>query len=346
MIVPPSRRRHTFVLFGPFGAHLETPDADGVERRLAGADAEEVPDPRHPLSQGALARLRSEALERPRVSRLPTALGIVVVSIVCPASVVGAALAARHLRLPPWGTMSVVVGTIALGSAVLVLALPRLVASSLRDRADLLARLLLRLRRCPSCGYPLAADAVADDRRIGCSECGAAWSTEWLGPQVVPGVVGSPRTIFRMLCSSSLQVRRGRRDDAGRPYALPVSLHNSMQCALPGDAVMRRAQWPVLFLLLGFILTIVATILAVIWMAVHRRLGTGAAITIAVVVIALTLAAVFAGERRAGARARAELIRRRICPACRQRLRREAEGLRCSCCDARWNRQRRPRAHR
>lgn len=320
------------------GAKITLRDDAGVERTIATFESEGAPDLTHPETMGALARLRSAATQRHGAPlRNATILTVLLAILIVPGLIFGSIYFARRMLLPPWAMLGTMLTSVLVATGAMITVLPRVSARAAAARADLIADALLRLRRCAACGYPLAADAEPGDGEHRCSECGALWNDKRLGSTVVPDGPPQFKMSFKALLGLSAACRSKLRDDAGRPYGeLPRLTHMNMP-KVPGDRAALRATWP--FTLL-FALGMMSGILLIIVGAILLRGSVAAFLGIGCLAAGIgcaPLAIIWAhqSQKRTGRRA---LLARRICIACRQRLRRDGEMLHCSACDATWRR--------
>jgi hypothetical protein len=320
------------------GGRIMVRDDAGVERAMAKFESDEAPDLTHPVTAGALARLRSAAAMRDRGSvRFATVLTVLAAALIVPSTIFGVVLAARWLRMPPLALVMVLMCGVAVCVGALMFILPRIAAGAVAARADLIADALLRMRRCAACGYPLAADAEPDDGYHTCSECGATWSDRRLGETIAPNGPRDMAVAFRAMLGLSAACRSRRFDDAGRPYADLPQLTHMRSPKMPGDRQVMRATWPlialcgvmvpsgILFLLFGAFL---ARGSVSIWLSVACFVVAAVAAPLAIIWSLVTTRS----------RARLVLFRHRICPACRQRLTRSGAMLHCAACAATWRR--------
>jgi hypothetical protein len=320
------------------GAMLPIRDDAGVERRLLGLDAPSLPDPEHARVQASCARLRVAAALTPREWDIAGTLGVIGGVVVVPILTAGGIMVARLYRMPFWAQGLALVLGIALSGWILARAINWSLSRSMRSRVTLLADAFLAARWCPCCGYPLAGREAQGSDLVACSECGAAWRSERLGAIVVPTGAPRARTAFRAFLHASANARRISHDDGGRPFVPVPAMHPSVALKLPGtEAISSARTWIDLPLALALVaLAAAALVLFIAWMneaiaAVVAGVGIALCVGGGATVIPFGTNLARRAERHA-------LIRRRVCPACRQRLRRSGTTMRCRACDAQWSR--------
>jgi hypothetical protein len=332
MIVP-RRHRRSGVYGAQLGRHLSVRDDAGVERTLNGLDVDDVPSLEEPAVQGALAELRSRVMATRRPVVVSSIVTVVVAALLMPGLAVATVFLVRSAGLVPWQVILAMLAALVVGMAGVFTIVPRISARSLAPRAGAAADFLLRLRRCPACGYPLRADAIPDDGRTACSECGALWNDARLGVRFVPSDPESSPVQFRMTVAASLATRGSTKDAAGRFYAPPSQ---SPTYRLPGDDLLSTVHRRQLALLaLGLASAIAAGVVvahATATGVIPRPVGVTTIVAIVGLVVLLVV------RTSTGIRRRTErtLLDRGICLACRQPLRKDGALLRCGSCPATW----------
>jgi hypothetical protein len=318
------------------GALLPIRDDAFVERRLLGLDAPSLPDPEHATVQAACARLRVAAAGMPRrpdfVGMLAAVAGIALV----PVLTIGGIMVARLYRMPFWAQGLALVLGIALSGWILARAINWSLSRRLRSRAPLLAQAMIAMRWCPCCGYPLAGRAAAGSDLVACSECGAAWRAARLGAIVVPAAEPRRRLAFRAFLHASANARKLSRDDGDQPFVPVPAMHPSVALKLPGAEAISRARTTLDLSLALLLVALAAGGLAMFIGWMNERLSLVFVAPGIALCIGVGAAVIVLGTDRARSAERRALLRRRICLACRQRLRRSGSLLVCAACDARW----------
>lgn len=316
-------------------ARIVGPDDEGIEREIASLSWGDVPDIRHPVAQGELARLRSAAATQ--AGSFPWAS--LIVGVLLPLTLVGGGslaivLGLRALGVPP------ILRVLALFPGVFAAVFAIIWINSLLQAArigrvkSLVIDALLRMRRCAACGYPLDPSTARGQERVRCPECGAAWSLARLGAELVPAATRPSAGMARAALFLSALCRSRRVDDRGRRYASNPLSHDAAHSST------RRSLGTLLALLPWLLLLAASPVLcgAGTYLLLSRFGPTlGATLAVATVIVA-TAGVVVATVRRALRVSRTQQLRRRACLACDQRLRREGEMLVCTRCDGAWRR--------
>lgn len=286
---------------------------------------------------GALAWLRAEAAARsagwPRVAGFVGVVAMMAVFVPIALSL----LLARRAGLPPYSIFLI----IPVGVLLMILAgswiVGALTARAIAPTADLVRDAILRMRRCPSCGYALGADA-SQEGEVVCPECGAAWAARSLGRFGVAQAEAGEAMSIRQIIHAAAGHRSRRRDAAGRPYGSILLAQRREPNQRWRDVLWaraRRAEW------IG-VASLVALFAGGV-LAAFAAPGRGGAATalltlppLGFIVFLLVLLRV----RRMLDRVR---LRVRRCLACESRLRPDGDRLRCDACAAVWPRPERAR---
>lgn len=326
-IVEPRRGRRRWLS----RVRLRIADEEGTERELAEFGGGDVPDRRDPVFLGALAWLRAEAATRragwPRVA----ALIVAILAIASVAPLAALAVGVRRFGLPPY---FLVLGLPVFGFLVAALTVnvaAVLTGRALAECADLVRDAMLRMRRCPACGYPFHLGMEGSTDRARCSECGAVWASQRLG-RLGPASGGQlePSRVRQILFTAA-GCRSRRRDAAGRRYG-PMFLTQRREESLRWRSVIqgraRRSEWFAVGMLLGSIAAGMA-----LAMLLPRGVLTVFLLITGIVVGLVVFLVLIAAMRRRIDRMRLRLKR---CLACEGRLRRERDRLHCAACEATW----------
>ncbi|MDZ4828791.1 MAG: hypothetical protein SGJ09_01160 [Phycisphaerae bacterium] len=313
---------------------MHAPDDTGVEREIASFAAGDVPDLRHPVARGALARLRSTAAtQRFGWPRAYNAVTIAVIVVVCASGPALVFAWMRWFRLPPiWLFFTLIP---ALGATIFCLvALSSVMAGrALGAGVHLIATALLRMGRCASCGYPLDAIPADVDGILRCPECGAGWRGDRVGREAVPGVKPSLASFARSSIVLSAMCRTRQRDDRGRPFQAIAMTQLGADSTQRAKRRVTLGAWK---WIVAMVLTILACVaLCVIALLFIKTMAAVLPIFGLVVIGVLTLIAINARSERI---TRERQLRSRMCLACEQRLRSEGNMLVCTRCEGAWTR--------
>lgn len=321
-------------------ARIVAPDDAGIERELAALSWGDVPDVRHPIARGELARLRSRAATGAEgFPWLSLFVGVLLPIVLVGGGSVALILGLRSLGYPP------IVLVLALFPAVFAEVFAIIwVNSFLQARRigrvkSLVIDALLRMRRCASCGYPLDPTSARGQALVRCAECGAAWALDRLGPELVPGAPRPSASTARAALFLSSLCRSRRIDDRGRRFA-----PDPMQHAATGQGHALDQRLGLLMSLLPWLLLLAAApvLCAVGTFLLLSRFGLSPGSVAAVVGAILAAGTIIVATVRHAARvSKVQQLRRRSCLACEQRLRREGELLVCRRCDGAWLRPKR-----
>jgi hypothetical protein len=330
MIPQPSSRRR--VLFAP---PLRAPDATGAEVEIANFRAGDAPDLRHPVARGALARLRSRAASERRPGARAAAIALVIaMSTMFAMAPAGVILLTRSLRLPPYMQFGLLFGGIALAIGSIGFVSTRLLRRSLGTGVELVVDAILRMGRCASCGYPLDAIPDGGDGVQRCPECGASWRSALIGREAVPSAEGQNATLARGTIVMSAMSRSRRRDDRGRPFEPLTFFHVADEETRRRRRTIERAARPSVILA---VVTPITIVLACMGTLVLVAPGPVALVGIGLLVAGGALS-MFVLVARSARRTIYLELRRRMCPACYCRLRREDDMLVCTRCEGAWKR--------
>ncbi|MBL9147955.1 MAG: hypothetical protein JNM94_04605 [Phycisphaerae bacterium] len=318
-----------------FAPSLRAPDATGTEVEIATFRAGDVPDMRHPAARAALARLRSRAASERRPGARALSIMIVIgMSIACAMAPAAMIILTRSLRLPPYLTFIALFGGIAASIGCIGFLSTRLVRRSLGSAIELVVEAILAMGRCASCGYPM--DAIPDDgdgvQR--CPECGASWRSALIGREAVPSATGQGSALVRGTIVTSAMSRARRRDDRGRPFEPLTFFHVADEEAKRRRRPIERAARPSVLLAIA-----TPTAIAVVCIGALLLFTPAPVVVVGMgLVVAAGTLALFALVGGSARRTIYLELRRRMCPACYCRLRREGDMLVCPRCDGAWKR--------
>lgn len=287
-------------------------DDQGAAHPAPKLTAANSPDPDHPATRAMVASI-SDALYGESIGCGQIVIQMMVVPLVVLASCAGGGVVGAVIQSPGLGILA---------SAVILILLWWAVSRRLTPpQHQALARGLLRVGRCGSCGHSLAG-APANEGFVRCGECGAAWAAAFVWQVHVPDADAFGARRLRRRLEGMRRPTIRHRDARGRTVQIQLPKARWVRrTALAGPA--RRIRWTVALLTGGGGVACLVVILVLL-------AGDGPGATAPVLSVLLAYVLLMAAMplvqvvllRRAG-----------ICAACSSAL---DEARRCTECDAEW----------